>query len=561
MMRRIYKIIRDWRNQRSYFLWLVSYSVPYIPRITLILIMGIVDTLLSVGLAVILKRIIDGTASGGINVKVILLYLGGVLLSMLIVTISQLISTVLNERFSFDIRKQIYDKIIRSYWMDVKKYHTGDLLTRLTSDTEIVSEGIVVLIPTIIRLFIELLITFLTLFYFEPSLAIFALVLAPISGLICLIMGRKLKKLQIKVQESESRYRSFIQESLSNLLIVKAFSNESYSVEHLGELRKERFYWVFKKSKMSLISSAVLSLSFQLGYIGAFTVGAYLLAKKAITFGTMSIFMTLVNRIQAPIIALAQTVPRIVSVLASAGRVIELQDIPLELRDRTNMDTTQVGVKMENLCFGYSDDIVLEDVSFMVRPGEFVAVVGASGIGKTTLIRLIMSFIHSVTGSIQFINSKGEYENVNAGVREFISYVPQGNTLFSGTIKDNILMGKLDAAEDEIQEALQLSASEYFVQQLPLGIDTVIGEKGHGLSEGQAQRIAIARALIRKSPLLILDEATSALDELTELDVIEGIRSLKPRITCIIITHRKSVLRYCDRELHIDNKKIAENTA
>lgn len=560
-MRRIYKIIRDWRNQRSYFLWLVSYSVPYIPRITLILIMGIVDTLLSVGLAVILKRIIDGTASGGINVKVILLYLGGVLLSMLIVTISQLISTVLNERFSFDIRKQIYDKIIRSYWMDVKKYHTGDLLTRLTSDTEIVSEGIVVLIPTIIRLFIELLITFLTLFYFEPSLAIFALVLAPISGLICLIMGRKLKKLQIKVQESESRYRSFIQESLSNLLIVKAFSNESYSVEHLGELRKERFYWVFKKSKMSLISSAVLSLSFQLGYIGAFTVGAYLLAKKAITFGTMSIFMTLVNRIQAPIIALAQTVPRIVSVLASAGRVIELQDIPLELRDRTNMDTTQVGVKMENLCFGYSDDIVLEDVSFMVRPGEFVAVVGASGIGKTTLIRLIMSFIHSVTGSIQFINSKGEYENVNAGVREFISYVPQGNTLFSGTIKDNILMGKLDAAEDEIQEALQLSASEYFVQQLPLGIDTVIGEKGHGLSEGQAQRIAIARALIRKSPLLILDEATSALDELTELDVIEGIRSLKPRITCIIITHRKSVLRYCDRELHIDNKKIAENTA
>jgi ABC-type bacteriocin/lantibiotic exporter with double-glycine peptidase domain len=363
------------------------------------------------------------------------------------------------------------------------------------------------------------------------------------------------------VQESESRYRSFIQESLGNLLIVKAFSNENNSVERLGELRQERFYWVFKKSKMSLISSSVLSLTFQFGYIGAFTIGAFLLAKKAITFGTMSVFMTLVNRIQAPILALAQTVPRVVSVLTSAGRVIELQDIPIETTERTNMDITQVGVKVEKLCFGYSDDIVLEDVSFTVKPGEFVAVVGASGIGKTTLIRLIMSFIHSVAGSIQFINNKGDSEKVNAGVREFVSYVPQGNTLFSGTIRDNILMGKLTASEDEIEDALQLSASAYFVQQLPHGIDTVIGEKGHGLSEGQAQRIAIARALIRKSPLLILDEATSALDELTELEVIEGIRSLKPRITCMIITHRKSVLRYCDRELQIDNKKISENIA
>ena len=560
-MGNLQKIIKKWKNKRSYFVWLVSYSIPYIPKIILTMTLGIVDTLISVGLAIILKKIIDGAASGGIDGQVILLYLGGVLLTMLIGAIVQLISTVLNERFSFGIRKQIYDKIIRSYWMDVKRYHTGDLLTRLTSDTEIVSEGIVVLIPTMIRLFIELIITFFTLFYFEPSLAIFALVLAPISCIICFVLGRKLKALQSKVQESESRYRSFIQESLGNLLIVKAFSNENNSVERLGELRQERFYWVFKKSKMSLISSSVLSLTFQFGYIGAFTIGAFLLAKKAITFGTMSVFMTLVNRIQAPILALAQTVPRVVSVLTSAGRVIELQDIPIETTERTNMDITQVGVKVEKLCFGYSDDIVLEDVSFTVKPGEFVAVVGASGIGKTTLIRLIMSFIHSVAGSIQFINNKGDSEKVNAGVREFVSYVPQGNTLFSGTIRDNILMGKLTASEDEIEDALQLSASAYFVQQLPHGIDTVIGEKGHGLSEGQAQRIAIARALIRKSPLLILDEATSALDELTELEVIEGIRSLKPRITCMIITHRKSVLRYCDRELQIDNKKISENIA
>ncbi len=559
-MRRLIDFLRDWKDQRSYFVWLVLYSVPYIPRIILVMVLGMIDTILSVGLAIILKRIIDGASSGGIVMEAILLYLGGMLLSILINVTSQLISAVLNERFSFGIRKQIYDKIIRSYWMKVKGYHTGDLLTRLTSDTEIVSEGIVVVIPTIVRLLIELLITFFTLFYYEPSLAIFALVIAPISCMISFVLGRKLKLLQVKVQESESKYRSYIQESLSNLLIIKAFANENHSVERLAELRQERFYWVFKKSKLGLISSAVLSLSFQFGYIGAFTIGAFLLVKKSITFGTMSIFMTLVNRIQAPILGLAQTIPRIVSVLASTGRIMEIQDIPMEEVEELKLDMHQIGIQVDKLSFGYSDDIVLENVSFTVKPGEFVAVVGASGIGKTTLIRLIMSFVHSAAGSIQFINNRGECEKVNAGVREFISYVPQGNTLFSGTIRDNILMGKLDATEEEVEEALELS-SAHFVHDLPNGVYTVIGEGGHGLSEGQAQRIAIARALIRTSPFLILDEATSALDELTELHVIEGIRSLKPRITCLIITHRKSVLRYCDRELQIDNKKISEYIA
>lgn len=560
-MSKLINFLKDWRKQRSYFVWLVMYSIPYIPRIALVLIFGLIDTVLSVGLAVVLKKIIDGASSGGIVMGAILLYLGGVLLSMAVNVTSQLVSAVLNERFSFGIRKQIYDKIIRSYWMEVKKYHTGDLLTRLTSDTEIVSEGIVVVIPSIIRLFIELLITFFTLFYYEPRLAIFALVLAPICGLISFTLGRKLKVLQLKVQESESNYRSYIQESLSNLLIVKAFANENHSVERLAELRKERFHWVFKRSKLGLMTGAILSLSFQFGYIGAFSLGAFLLAGSKITFGTMSIFMTLVNRIQAPIISLAQTIPRIVSVLASAGRIMEIQDMPIEAVEDAKIEINQVGVKVDKLSFGYSDDIVLEDISFSVKPGEFVAVVGASGIGKTTLIRLIMSFVHSTAGSIQFMNNKGETEYVNAGVREFISYVPQGNTLFSGTLRDNVLMGKLDATEEEIWDALRLSASDHFIQDLPYGLDTVIGEKGHGLSEGQAQRIAIARALIRKSPFLILDEATSALDELTELNVIDGIRSLKPRITCLVITHRKSVLKYCDRELKIENRRISENIA
>lgn len=557
-MGKVKKFVKDWKNQRNYFVWLIHYSIPYLPKIVLMIMFGLVDTFLSVGLAVILKKIIDGASTGAIVVNALLIYVGLVLISRITNIISSLMSVMLNEKFSFGIRKQIYEKIIRSHWMEVKKYHTGDLLTRLTSDADIISDGIVDVIPTIIKLFVELLVTFFTLFYYEHSIAIFALLLAPVSGLVSFILGKKLKNVQIKVQESESNYRSFIQESFSNLLIVKAFANEEHSVDRLAELRNKRFYWVFKKNKLSVLSSAVLSLSFQLGYIGAFTIGSFQLARNVISFGTMSIFLTLVNRIQAPILALSNMVPRVVSVLASAGRIMEIQDIPSEKKSDVTIEPKHVGVCVENLSFGYSNDPVLENINFSIKPSEFVAVLGASGIGKTTLIRIIMSFISTADGSIRFWNEAGENELTSASIRQYVSYVPQGNTLFSGTIRDNILMGKLDASENEIEEAVQLSASASFINELPEGLDTVIGERGHGLSEGQAQRIAIARALIRKSPFLIFDEATSALDEKTELNVLEGIRRLNPKPTCLLITHRKSVLKYCNRELQIDNKVIRE---
>lgn len=558
-MKKLINFLKDWRNQARYLAWLIQYSKPYIPRIGLLMLIDVVVSVLATYMAVINKKIVDGATNGATIKASLVIYTLIMLSTLLFDVITTMLSVTLDEKFSFGIRKQIYEQIIHSHWMDVKKYHTGDLMTRLTSDAGNVANGIIYVIPTIIKLIVELLITFCTLFYYQPQLALFALLLGPIAAISSVWLGRKLKRLQVKVQESESAYRSYLQESLANLLVVKSFANEEYATERLVELRDERFYWIYKKTKLGAVSSTAMSFTFQFGYLVAFTYGALQLTTKAITYGTMTLFLMLVNRVQAPVINLAQQIPKVVSILASAGRVMELQDIPLEVKQEQNIDTTKgVGVVLEDVSFAYAGEKenVFDHASLSIKPGEFVAIVGESGIGKTTLIRLMMSFMSNYEGNISYMNKDGETERTNAGIREFVSYVPQGNTLFSGTIRHNILMGKQDATEDEIIEALKMAAAYDFVMELPQGVDTIIGERGHGISEGQAQRIAIARALIRKSPFLILDEATSSLDGQTELAVLKGIQNLTPRPTCLLITHRLSVLPYCDRQIQIDDKQV-----
>ncbi len=557
-MGKLKRLWNDRGNQYKYAKWLMKYTKPYLRRIILMMIFSLSGTVSSLVMVHLTKKIIDNATEGKEFIALIVGYLVLVLGLQVVGVVSSLMSTVLSEKFSFGIRKQIYEKIINSHWMDVKKYHTGDLMTRLTSDAGNIASGIIGTIPNIIILGVELIMVFFTLFYYSKLLACFALLVAPVAAFVSWWFGKKLKTLQIKVQESESSYRSFLQESLANLLVVKAFANEEYSAKRLTKLRDERFYWVFKRAKLGLASSTSMSVAFQLGYIVAFAYGAMLIAAKTITYGTMSVFLTLVNRVQSPVMGLAQQIPKVVSILASAGRVMELQNIPLEEKAEITMQTENIGVDIKELTFGYTDETVLENVSLNVKPGEFVAIIGESGIGKTTLIRLIMSFMSDVQGDVSFYNTYGESIRANASTRNFIAYVPQGNTLFSGTVRENILMGNLNATEEEIYAALKLSAGYDFVMDLPKGLDTVIGERGHGISEGQAQRIAIARAFVRKAPLLILDEATSSLDEATELSVLEGLQALTPKPTCIIITHRKSILKYCDREIKIENMKTIE---
>ena len=440
----------DRENQARYMKWLMQYSKPYIGKIILVMLLGIASTVASLVMVQISKVIIDNASFGNAFVRLLVVYLLLMLLMQGISIVNTLVSTMLTERFSFGIRKQIYEKIIRSHWMSITKYHTGDLMTRLTSDAGNIADGIIGTIPNIIMLIVELVMVFFTLFYYSPLLAILALLVAPVAAIMAWWLGKKLRVLQKKVQETESAYRSFLQESMANLLVVKAFTNEDYSVNRLTDLRENRFYWVYKKTKMGVISSTAMSLAFQLGYIAAFSYGVYQIANGAITYGTMSVFLSLVNRVQSPVLELAQQVPRIVMILTSTGRIVELQNIPLEESSKKQIEAKKIGVKVENLSFGYTQEPVLKDTSLTIEPGEFVAIIGESGIGKTTLIRLIMSFMNTYQGSITYFNEKGETEPANAATREFVSYVPQGNTLFSGTIRENIRIGNLNATEEEI---------------------------------------------------------------------------------------------------------------
>ncbi len=558
MLERVKKIWGNRGNQSQYARWLFSYSRPYLGKIGLVVVLGVLNTVASLAMVQVSKSIIDNATFGNEFVRLLVIYMLLVFGMQALSVVNSLLTALLTEKFSFGIRKQIYDKIIQSHWMDVKKYHTGDLMTRLTSDAGNIADGIISTIPGIFLLVIELVMVFFTLFQYSRLLAVLALLVAPVAAFTSWLLGRKLKVLQGKVQESEAAYRSFLQESLANLLIVKAFANEEYSVDRLTRLREERFKWVFRRTKMSLFSSTTMSISFQIGYIAAFSYGVFQIANGSITYGTMSVFLALVNRVQAPVLQLAQQIPRIVMILTSAGRVMELQDIPVEEKQPEQIKPEGIGVRVEGLSFGYTAETVLEDTALEIRPGEFVAIIGESGIGKTTLIRLMMSFMSNYRGNITYFNQAGEQEKANAGSREFIAYVPQGNTLFSGTIRENIRMGNLEASEEEIFQALRMAAAYDFVMELPEGLDTIIGERGHGLSEGQAQRIAIARAFVRRAPFLILDEATSALDEKTELSVLQGLQELQPKPTCLIITHRRSILTYCDREIRIQDKRILE---
>jgi len=541
--------------------WMAGQARPFLFPISLTLIIETLLSIANVSMAIISKNLIDGATSKQRD----LLITSAILFIVIIVgqvaleAILTLIRARNTEAISNKVRQNIFNHLTQKEWLEFSKYHSGDILTRMTSDVSNITNVFVSTIPDIVSLGVSLIAAFITLLYFEPYLAIVAFVLGPISLIASRLYAGKLKKLNLKVQQSESSNRAFLTEAIQNMTIIKTFCHEKISDKQIGRLQGERLSLVIKRSKLSMAANAILSLSYWVGYLVAFGWGVVGLFKGSTTFGTLTAFIQLISKIQGPFIDLAYSVPQIISAIASTERIMEFESLENEKISSKIPELNIAGIEFENVNFSYDiDKVILKNISTKICEGEIVGIAGPSGEGKTTLIRLILSLLHPSAGKIYITGERERFE-VDATSRKLISYVPQGNTLFSGSIVENLRFGCDYATDQEIKEALRLACAWDFVKELQNGFNTIIGERGVGLSEGQAQRLTIARALLRKTPIIIFDEATSALDSNTEIKVLKGIGNLSPFRTCIMITHRASTLSICHHILRLEDGRMFES--
>lgn len=550
-MKRIITILKWlWKEAKDFILPLIS-----------IVIMSAILSLCRVGLAIVSQMLIDSAVGGlwqGV-VKACIYFSIVILLEIGLKGVTSILSVQTSETMSNRIRYHLFMHLTKVKWSEYSKYHSGDILTRITSDVGIVVEGIVNEIPETIALGVGLIAAFLTLFYYDPVLAIFAFLLGPIAMFMSYLFGKKFMNIHQKAQEAESDFRSFVQESMAHMLVLKTFCHEEKSGEQFYNLQYKKKQLAIKKNYATVFASSFVTAGFWFSYLLAFGWGAVRLFKNAITFGTLTAFLQLIGQIQSPFLGLAGTLPQLISSAASAERLMELEKLQLEERNAVEPDLEISEIAFDKVDFAYDENKpVLKNITAKVQAGEMIGLIGKSGEGKTTLIHLLMQLLEPVNGNIFLKFGKDNKSMTEASVRSFISYVPQGNTLFSGTLSENLKIGCPDATEEELITALKLADAWEFVEKLPEGKNTIIGEQGLGLSEGQAQRISIARALLRKTPILLLDEATSALDRTTEGKVLKGIMEMEPKRTCIVITHRPSILEYCQRIWKISNGELIE---
>ena len=451
------------------------------------------------------------------------------------------------------MQQRMLDRILRSEWTGKESHHSGDVLNRLEQDVGTVVSFLTETIPNTISVVAMFVGAFLYLFSMDKVLAFVIVGIIPVFVLLSKLYIGQMRRLTRQVRDSDSKVQSVLQETIQHRMLIKTLESDSVMVDRLESTQSELRHRVVKRTAFSVVSNFILNAGFSVGYLIAFLWAALRMSDQTLTFGGMTAFLQLVNRIQGPARDLTRLAPVFVGVFTAAERLMELEENPLEEQGDPIPLTAPCGVRLEHITYAYDDgdSNVIEQLDFDFYPGSCTAVLGETGAGKTTLIRLILALLHPNEGKVILYNQQ-EQKELSPLMRCNFVYVPQGNTLMSGTIRDNLRLGKLNATEEEIKAALEMSCAS-FVMELPDGLDTVCTEAGGGLSEGQAQRISIARALLRNRPIMLFDEATSALDPETERQLLHNILSNHDK-TVIFITHRPAVVDYCDQTLHLQKQ-------
>lgn len=483
-------------------------------------------------------------------------FIGALMLTEIILrATNRWLHAVVGNRIRNMLRMKIFSRLLKCDWLHLYKRHTGDLVNRLEGDVSNITSLVTETVPATIVVFIQLIASFGLLFYMSPELAVSVIIVLPVCLLVSRFYIRRMRKYNREVRNSDSLIQSVLQESLQHKEVIKALEQNSTTEQRLDELQGTLHKQISNRTKFSIGSYTIIQAGFAIGYLIAFMWGVCGLRDAVITYGTMAAYLQLVGLIQGPTMDLSRYIPGIASSLTAAERLCELEDIPLEQQGDSVVLKNTAGVRFDDVTFSYDEAgrKILDKFSYDFKPESITAIVGETGAGKTTLLRLLIALTTPDEGKIELYNDK-EKHSVSTLTRGNIVYVPQGNTLVSGTVRENLLMGNPDATEEQMKNALHIACADYIIDQ-PLGLDSPITESGGGVSEGQAQRISVARSLLRSGSIMIFDEATSALDEDTEQEMLARLTKNKIGKTLIFVTHRPAVIQHCTQVLKIERTK------